>query len=46
MGFLSGAARLTVPPRCAKTPCSSKRDTARAMSRENVEIVIALGASG
>ena len=38
-GFLEAAARLTVPLRRAKTPCSTKRDTARAMSQENVEIV-------
>jgi ketosteroid isomerase-like protein len=36
--FLGPSFRLTVPPRAPKTPCSA-RDTAWAMSEENVEVV-------
>jgi hypothetical protein len=36
-GLLGSRSRLTVPLGAPKTPCSSKRDTERAMSQENVD---------
>jgi hypothetical protein len=41
-GLLGSRSRLTVPLGAPKTPCSSKRDTERAMSQENVDFVTGL----